>query len=76
MVEELFAYIFGVYIKFGYKNPLTLTLSDSVDVATCKIDWVTSAQPIEKSSTSPFSEINQIPIPFHLKAEWNTNVNR
>ena len=24
----------GIYIKFGYKNPSILTLSDSVDVAT------------------------------------------
>ena len=34
MVEELFAYIFGIYIKFGYKNPSILTPCDSVDVAT------------------------------------------
>ena len=33
-VDELFAYIFGIYIKFGYKNPAILTPSDSVDVAT------------------------------------------
>ena len=33
-VEELFAYFFGIYIKFGYKNPSILTPSDSVDVAT------------------------------------------
>ena len=33
-VEELFAYIFGIYIKFGYKNPSILTPSNSVDVAT------------------------------------------
>ena len=33
-VEELFAYIFGIYIKLGYKNISTLTLSDSIDVAT------------------------------------------
>jgi hypothetical protein len=34
MVEELFAYIFGIYIKFGCKNPWILTLCDLVDVAT------------------------------------------
>ena len=34
MVEELFAYFSGIYIKFGYKNPSTLTPLDSVDVAT------------------------------------------
>jgi hypothetical protein len=34
MVEELFAYIFGIYIKFGYKNPSILSPSDSVDIAT------------------------------------------
>jgi hypothetical protein len=33
-VEELFAYIFGIYIKFGYKNPLILTPSNLVNVAT------------------------------------------
>ena len=33
-VEELFAYIFGIYIKFGYKNPSVLTPYDSVDFAT------------------------------------------
>ena len=33
-VEELFAYFFGMYIKFGYKNPSILTSSDSIDVAT------------------------------------------
>jgi hypothetical protein len=33
-VEELFAYIFGIYIKFGYKNPSILTPCNSVDVAT------------------------------------------
>ena len=33
-VEELFAYFFGIYIKFGYKNPSILTPLDSVDVAT------------------------------------------
>jgi hypothetical protein len=33
-VEELIAYIFGIYIKFGYKNPSISTPSDSVDVAT------------------------------------------
>ena len=27
MVEELFTYIFGIYLKFGYKNPSFLTLS-------------------------------------------------
>ena len=32
-MEELFAYFFGIYIKFGYKNPSILTLLDSVDVA-------------------------------------------
>ena len=31
---KLFAYIFGIYIKFGYKNPSILAPSDSVDVAT------------------------------------------
>ena len=34
MVEELFEYIFGIYIKFGYKNPSTLTPYNSVDFAT------------------------------------------
>ena len=33
-VEELFAYIFGIYIKFGYKDPSILAPSDSVSVAT------------------------------------------
>ena len=33
-LEELFAYIFGIYIKFGYKNPSILTPYDSIDVAT------------------------------------------
>ena len=32
--DELFAYIFGIYIKFGYKNPSILTPYDLVDVAT------------------------------------------
>ena len=32
MVEEVFAYFFGIYTKFGYKNPLILTLYNSVDV--------------------------------------------
>ena len=31
-MEELFAYTFGIYIRFGYQNPLTLTLYNSVDV--------------------------------------------
>ena len=34
IVEELFTYIFGIYIKFGYKNPSILTPCDSVNVAT------------------------------------------
>ena len=33
-VEELFAYIFGIYKKFGGNDPLILTPSDSVAVAT------------------------------------------
>ena len=33
-VEELFTYFFGIYIKFGYKNPLIIAPCDSVDVAT------------------------------------------
>ena len=33
-VEELFAYIFGIYIKFGYKDPSILAPSNSVTVAT------------------------------------------
>ena len=28
------AYIFGIYLKFGYKNPSILTPSDLVDIAT------------------------------------------
>ena len=32
-VEEILAYFFGIYIKFGYKNPSILTLLDSVDFA-------------------------------------------
>ena len=33
-MEELFAYIFGIYIKFGYKDPSILAPSNSVNVAT------------------------------------------
>jgi hypothetical protein len=33
-VEELFAYTFEIYKKFGGNNPSILTPSDSVDVAT------------------------------------------
>ena len=33
-VEELFAYFFGIYTKFGYKSPSILPLFDSVEVAT------------------------------------------
>ena len=33
MVEEAFAYFLGIYIKFGYKNPLILTPLDSVYIA-------------------------------------------
>ena len=33
-VEELFAYIFGIYKKFGGNNPSILTPLDLVDVAT------------------------------------------
>ena len=33
-LDELFAYFFGIYIKFGYKNPSILTPSDLVEVAT------------------------------------------
>ena len=33
-VEELFAYIFGIYKKLGGNNPSILTLYDLVDVAT------------------------------------------
>jgi hypothetical protein len=33
-VEELFAYFFGIYIKFGYKNSSILTPCNSVHVAT------------------------------------------
>ena len=33
-VEELFAYIFGIYKKFGGNNPSILAPSDSVAVAT------------------------------------------
>ena len=32
--EELLANIFGIYIKFEYKNPWILILYDSVEVAT------------------------------------------
>ena len=32
-VEELFAYIFGIYIKFGYKDPSILAPANSVSVA-------------------------------------------
>jgi hypothetical protein len=32
-VEELFANVFGIYIKFGYKNPSILTSLDLVEVA-------------------------------------------
>ena len=32
--RNLFTCIFGIYIKFGYKNPSILTPYDSVDVAT------------------------------------------
>jgi hypothetical protein len=32
-VEEIFAYFFEIYIRFGYKNPSILTPLDSVDVA-------------------------------------------
>ena len=31
--NKLFAYFFGIYIKFGYNNPSILTPLDSVDVA-------------------------------------------
>ena len=31
--SHLFAYFFGIYIKFGYKNPSILTPYNSVDVA-------------------------------------------
>ena len=33
MVEELFAYIFGIYKQFGGNNPSILALFDSVSVA-------------------------------------------
>ena len=33
-VEELFAYIFGIYKKFGGNNPSILAPFDSVSVAT------------------------------------------
>jgi hypothetical protein len=33
-VEELFAYVFGIYKKFGGNNPSILTSTDSVAVAT------------------------------------------
>ena len=33
-VEELFAYIFGIYKKNGGNNPSVLALFDSVSVAT------------------------------------------
>ena len=33
-VEELFAYIFGIYKKFGYKDPSILAPTDLVSVAT------------------------------------------
>jgi len=32
-VEELFAYIFGIYKKFGWNNPSILAPFDSVSVA-------------------------------------------
>ena len=32
LVEELFAYCFGIYVKFGHKNPSILTPMDSVDI--------------------------------------------
>ena len=34
MVEELFDYIFGIYKRFGYKDPSILATSNSVSVAT------------------------------------------
>ena len=33
-VEELFDYIFGIYKRFGYKDPSILATSNSVSVAT------------------------------------------
>ena len=33
-VEELFAYIFGIYKKFGGNNPSILTPLDLVNIAT------------------------------------------
>jgi hypothetical protein len=33
MVEDLFAYFFGNYIKFGYRNPPFFSLFDLVNVA-------------------------------------------
>ena len=33
MVEEPLAYFFGIYIKFGYKNPSILTPYNLVDIA-------------------------------------------
>ena len=33
-VEELFAYIFGIYIKFSYKDPSIIAPFDLVSVAT------------------------------------------
>ena len=34
MVEELFDYIFGIYKRFGYKDPSILATTNSVSVAT------------------------------------------
>ena len=33
VLEELFAYFFGIYVQFDYKNPSILTSLDSVDIA-------------------------------------------
>ena len=60
-----FCYIFGIYLKFGYKNPLILTL---VDVA-IYIAWVTSVYCFKKHQPVYFSSFCLLCIIHFLQSQ-------
>ena len=70
-MEELFAYIFRIYKKFGGNNPSILTLYDSSDrktflkIGSCLFVclFVTEEIPITVSRQAPYKEA--WPSPYH-----------
>ena len=52
--EKLFAYIFGMYIEFGYENPSILTPCDLVEVAAIQTKDIYERYPRKPTVMSRF----------------------